>query len=1153
MAEKISAVMATEVALDVTPAQRSLRGLKQSVSIVNKSIQAQSANLAAAGNAYEAARTKASGLTDVINRQRDVISRLEEQQRRQIEVARNQSRTVSELQEKIRQTKAARDEEAKSVGTQSEKYKELNEDLNNYRASLREANNIDQRLRSTTNQLESARSKMARYVAEQRQANIESRQLSTSGWHRMGDAILTANRHIQDTRRAVGGLKGVFAGTFAGNALVQGAQAAWGAVKEGIGGAIKAGTDFDKQQQVMQASWETLMGSASKANGMRQSIIDMSNALGQPVELTDELSQQFYHVFDNQPETEKLTRSFLTMGDAIGLSSDRLQQVGMDFTHMLSASNLQLGDLNQITDAFPMFGNALLNYERQIQHNGSLTMADLRNQISAGKIQSKDAEVVMNQLGQKYKKSSENLMSTLPGMARQIKAKVSQLSGDVMEPILKQKSPVYKAVSNWVKDPNTDTEFKQLGQKVNAGMQAVMNAFGAGGSQSAITNGLNAAVQKAGTVVQTVTGWIARNSQTIRASFNLIGAAGRAAFAILGASIRAVISMLNLFTGGARKSGSQSRSTAQQLNQLANNLNRLSQNRSRVQMLGRALAAVFVVSKVVRFTRFIGGLASTISGPLVGAVARGITAFRNGATAAGVLRAALAINPYVLAAAAIAGIAVALVALYKHSARFRDFMRGLWVITKTVAGAIIKTFPAYWMIQALQKLYKQSPAFRRFVQGMAKVARDVFGTLFKWLKDVLSGIWSMIKGAYNKIADIGRSGSITHPSKKYASGTTGSQGEFAVVNDGSSPHYREMMYYNGMFLPFSKKRNQVVYLPQGAQVLDGETAHKVASKQGLAHYASGSGELSSLVSGISDYGKGSRKAIYEAFVKKLTETFRKNLAKFRQQISKAQAAAAQAIAKAQKELHQKLAKAMQTLAQSRAKAKASKDQKLQEANTTYQNAEQKYKNEPDKLANATDNYNKRLQSINAAFNKAMNTAQSTFSKATDKAKAASSKQISSAKRVKTQKVNLANTNIEQLRQWRLNNLRQLQRGFATYAHGGIATQPSIFGEAGMEAAVPMDAMKQGDAWQTLQKVINFYAGSSDGAQAQPQPQSQTSSAAEEKMISMMGSMIQLLQSVVQGQGAQIQATKGIQGYDKNVAGNDISDFIRDSWNAGLTM
>ena len=36
MAEKITSIMATEVALDVTPANRSLRALKDSVNIVNK-------------------------------------------------------------------------------------------------------------------------------------------------------------------------------------------------------------------------------------------------------------------------------------------------------------------------------------------------------------------------------------------------------------------------------------------------------------------------------------------------------------------------------------------------------------------------------------------------------------------------------------------------------------------------------------------------------------------------------------------------------------------------------------------------------------------------------------------------------------------------------------------------------------------------------------------------------------------------------------------------------------------------------------------------------------------------------------------------------------------------------------------------------------
>nr|WP_220483233.1 tape measure protein [Limosilactobacillus albertensis] len=45
-----------------------------------------------------------------------------------------------------------------------------------------------------------------------------------------------------------------------------------------------------------------------------------------------------------------------------------------------------------------------------------------------------------------------------------------------------------------------------------------------------------------------------------------------------------------------------------------------------------------------------------------------------------------------------------------------------------------------------------------------------------------------------------------------------------------------------------------------------------------------------------------------------------------------------------------------------------------------------------------------------------------------------------------------------------------------YANGGIATEPSIFGEAGAEMAIPLDTMKSTRAWQLLRQVVNFYSG-----------------------------------------------------------------------------
>lgn len=48
-----------------------------------------------------------------------------------------------------------------------------------------------------------------------------------------------------------------------------------------------------------------------------------------------------------------------------------------------------------------------------------------------------------------------------------------------------------------------------------------------------------------------------------------------------------------------------------------------------------------------------------------------------------------------------------------------------------------------------------------------------------------------------------------------------------------------------------------------------------------------------------------------------------------------------------------------------------------------------------------------------------------------------------------------------------------------FAEGGLATQPSIFGEAGAEMAIPLDSMKSSRAWQLMKQVVNYYAGASE--------------------------------------------------------------------------
>ncbi|AOB21415.1 hypothetical protein AVR83_00015 [Lactiplantibacillus plantarum] len=120
--------------------------------------------------------------------------------------------------------------------------------------------------------------------------------------------------------------------------------------------------------------------------------------------------------------------------------------------------------LNQISQYFPMFREQLAKYETQVNHGKKVTVADLSEMAKQGKISASDIEKTFNQLGSgKYDKAADNMLHTMVGMERTIKARVPALIGDIEKPILTAQNPIYGAVSKWVSDKRTDKEFSKVG------------------------------------------------------------------------------------------------------------------------------------------------------------------------------------------------------------------------------------------------------------------------------------------------------------------------------------------------------------------------------------------------------------------------------------------------------------------------------------------------------------------------------------------------------------------------------------------------------------------------------------------------------------------------------------------------------------------
>lgn len=263
---------------------------------------------------------------------------------------------------------------------------------------------------------------------------------------------------------------------------------------------VKAGADYNVEQNKMNATWSTLTGSAKKAGPMVDSINKMSQATGQSVDIVNELEQGFYHLHSSKSQADSLTSSMLNMADAVGLSGDQIKAVEQDMVHGMATGKITQGELNQIGQYFPMIDEAMAKHFHT-------SVAGMRQMAKAGKITSKDLQEVFTSLGNgRYKEAADNMMNSYFGVFRTIRSRTPQLIGDITKPFMSISNPFLKSVRNWVNDKSTDAEFTRLGNQMARSMNQIISAFGGSNISSTklmdnAIRGLTNGVQQFGNIV----------------------------------------------------------------------------------------------------------------------------------------------------------------------------------------------------------------------------------------------------------------------------------------------------------------------------------------------------------------------------------------------------------------------------------------------------------------------------------------------------------------------------------------------------------------------------------------------------------------------------------------------------------------------------
>lgn len=269
-------------------------------------------------------------------------------------------------------------------------------------------------------------------------------------------------------------LKDIMAGTFMGNAALQ----AINALGNGIKNVIGIGWSYVSQQQTMQASWDTLTGSASKG----QKLVDMTNELAisaqNSTEMVNNLNQRFYAVTNNADKTRELSKAVLTLQDAFGASDSAIDNFSTQWAQMVGNGKASAQDMLSIQNVFPKFRQELLDYERKVTHNKNLTMQQMNDMMSKGKITSDAMNTVLIGMGHQYKNATNNFTQTLSGLMRTIKATAPRLLGALMQPFTDAADPILKATAKWFSNPQTLKGAQNFGNKLSKFMSLGLSTIG---------------------------------------------------------------------------------------------------------------------------------------------------------------------------------------------------------------------------------------------------------------------------------------------------------------------------------------------------------------------------------------------------------------------------------------------------------------------------------------------------------------------------------------------------------------------------------------------------------------------------------------------------------------------------------------------------
>lgn len=831
MASKVDSIMSTSVALETLKASNSINSLTKAVKGSTSAWKAQEAQLKSSGDYLKASEAKYEGLGKSIEAERKRIEVLQEkmkdldqttqdgakqavkygtdldkatnalksmeaQQQRAHEALKREKSGINSLNSSMRQRNSLSKAVSDRLEAEGKHEQALKEKRDNARKSIEETSKALKKEEFLLKNLEknngsaSAINKQRIAVEKLKTSMVESK----SSVSKFDKSIKELNPSpIQRLSKSFGGLRkegkethSIFKSVFAANIISNAFTSTLGAISIKLHDMWSNSMEYAKAQQTMNASWLTLTGNAKEGQKMVNMTNDMAASFANSTDMVNDLNQKFYSISDSSKTTKQLTTDVLTLQDAFGKTDDEVKNFSTQYSQMMANGKVSAQDMMSFVNVFPKIRTELLKTEQKISGNHNLSMKQLNDMISNGKVSSKVMQQVMDGMQKKYSSATANFGKTFDGMNRTVNARVPALLSAFTTPLLKAKNPLLGTISKWVSDPKTEKSFGKLGGVASRGFGTITNAFS---KALNFKGGFNSdkIFKSISNTITSLANTIAKHSKQIVGFFKglwngvkILGSIGTGFFKGLIGGLSAVVNPLAKMAGHSKK-----------VKGLSGSLGELSKHKSGLQTLGKVLAGVFITSKALGFASAVKTAATDLN-LLKGAstvmnlisfgkwskIVAGVKDFTEATKGASLAQKAFlaveviadALNPFgwiVLGVTAVAAIGAGFYEAYKHIKPFRDAVNGVGKAIASFTKSALKdtkkffkdfgkSWDNFWggIGKGFGKAWKgASKAVSNGASSLKKAFSEKIGDISDWFGDVGKGIskwWKSFSKAFKK-------------------------------------------------------------------------------------------------------------------------------------------------------------------------------------------------------------------------------------------------------------------------------------------------------------------------------------------------------------------------------------------------------------------